>query len=297
MKELPEQPLDFYIKEDDMKMTIVYSNGEYNFMAQAADEYPEMPKVPEGATSLQLDREHLLSAVNRTLIACANDTLRPVMNGIYFDIKSEKLVLVASDGHKLACNTIKVGNTQEGSFILPKKPAGMLKNILGKGEEGEEVRVVYNETNAEFHTGSFYLSCRLIDGKYPAYESVIPKENPNHVTVNREALIAALRRVLIFSNAASALVRLQIENNIVDIRARDLDYAMSAQEKITSTLSGNPLSIGFKGPYLLELLNNLPGEEVVLQLADASRAGVMVPVDQPEGEEALMLLMPMMLND
>ena len=182
-----------------------------------------------------------------------------------------------------------------GTFILPKKPATLAKNILAK-EQGDVV-VRFSERNALMQSEGFMMNCRLIEGRYPNYNSVIPQDNPNNVTVNRQAFMSALRRVLIFSNASSALIKIHLEMSKMVISSQDIDFSMSAEEVLLCDYSGVPMSIGFKGTYLMELLNNLEGEEIVIKLADASRAGVIVPAEQKEDGYVLMLLMPMMLNE
>jgi len=296
MKEIPEQPLEFFINEKTLEVTVEYLNGKYNFMAMAADEYPLPQKLSDDAAKIEIAPSHLFDAVNRALFATADDALRPVMNGIFFDIKKEDLTIVASDGHKLSCNKIlTTQSAEEGSFILPKRPATILKNVLAK--ETENVVVAFDGRNAEIRTSGFEMTSRLSEGRYPNYSAVIPKDNPNCITVNREAMIAALRRVLIFSSAVSSLVKLRLENGKMTVSSQDTDFAMSAEEAILCDYSGTPMSIGFKGPFLLELINNLQGDDIIIRRADASRAGVIVPATQVEGEEVLMLLMPMMLNE
>lgn len=296
MKEIPEQPLEFYVSENSLEITVEYQNGKYNFMAQPADEYPTPPQPENEMSSLEIGAPVLLSGLGRALFATAEDTLRPVMNGAYFDLSGEALTIVASDGHKLACDTIKnVKSNQPGSFILPKKPAVLVKNILAK--EIGDVTIQFGERNALIVTDTYRLNCRLIEGRYPNYNSVIPQDNPNCVTVNRTAMLSALRRVLIFSNASSALIKIRLEASKMVISSQDIDFSMSAEESLLCDYSGMPLSIGFKGTFLTELLNNLESEEIVIKLNDSSRAGVIVPAVQPEDENVLMLLMPMMLNE
>ncbi len=296
IKEIPEQPLDIYINEQSLEITVEYQNGKYNFMGQPADEYPVPPAVSEGVTTLTLPTARLLSGLGRALFATADDTIRPVMNGVYFDIKEDGLSIVASDGHKLALSTLSgVQASGQASFILPKKPATLAKNILQK--EGDDTVLRLTDRNAVVTSSNFTMTCRLVEGRYPNYGSVIPQNNPNCVTINRPALLSALRRVLIFSNANSALIKMHIEAGKMVISSQDIDFSMSAEEALLCDYSGMPMSIGFKGTYLVELLNNLEGDEIEFKLADPSRAGVIVPTAQQEGERVLLLLMPMMLND
>ncbi len=279
-----------------MEVTVAYQNGQYRFMAQSADEYPVPPALDGEITELHIEAERLLAGVGRELFATAEDTLRPVMNGVYFDVKGGDVTFVASDGHKLACSTVKgVAADKDGAFILPKKPASLLKSLFGKEEA--EVLVRFNARSAVFSTPTATLTCRLIEGHYPNYRSVIPQGNPNEATLNRQALLSVLRRVMIFSNVNSALVKLTFEMGSLSVSSQDIDFSMSAEEKMLCDFNGTPMRIGFKGPFLTDLLNNLQSDEVVFRLSDATRAGIIVPATQPEGEEVLMLLMPMMLND
>ena len=218
------------------------------------------------------------------------------MNGVFFDFNTDGLAVVASDGRKLSCTRLlDVTTDTPASFILHKKPANIVRNILQK--EVGDVTIRFNGRNAVIASECYDLSCRLIEGKFPNYNSVIPKDNPNLVTLNRTAMIAALRRVLIFSNAGSPLVKLHIEAGRLVLSTRDADYGRSGEEALACQYEGQPMNIGFKGTLLMELLNNLEGEEIVVQLADPSRAGIIVPAEQQDNEHVLMLLMPMMLND
>ena len=294
VKQLPEQPLDIYVNETNWETTVRYQNGQYNFMAQAADEYPEFSEDTANSVSFNIDAQKLANAVSRTTFASADDPLRPVMNGVFFHLNQNALSFVASDGLKLACNKVlNVGNDTTGGFILPKKPCGLIKNIFSK--ESGNVEISFTERNATFKSENFEFHSRLTEGRYPDYTRVIPQDNPNHATVNREALIAALRRIYIFSNVASGLIKLEIGNSKLTMSSQDTDYSMSANESLLCDYNGTPISIGFKGPNLLDVVNTIQAEEIVLQLADASRAGIIVPVENQPDVESLMLIMPMML--
>ena len=284
------------IQDSTKEITVSYQNGQYNFMGQDAGDYPTPPAITDNVKTLTLSTDDMLSGLSRALFATAEDAIRPIMNGVYFDFTGEKLTIVASDGHKLAMSEMNNAQyTEQGAFIFPKKPASLIKNILPKEEK--DVNMQVSEKNAVIKTENFTMTCRLIEGHYPNYRSVIPQNNPNQINVNRNALLSALRRVLIFSNANSALVKLQIVSNRIEVSSQDIDFSMSAQESLICDYNGMPISIGFKGTYLLELLNNLDGEEINIYLADASRAGIFVPAIQPENEKTIMLLMPMMLNE
>ena len=296
LKELPEQPLTFDIDLDTHTISLSYQNGVSRFAFQPCDEYPAIESNAEGRTSLTMTSSILLDSIARSLFATDNNDVRPVMNGIYFDITDGKLALVATDGHKLVRNLIfNVDAETTTSFILPKKPATLLRNSLSKDDS--EVIIEFTQRNAEFVFGEYTLICRLIEGRYPNYNAVIPQGNPNELTVDRKSLLSTIKRVLPFASASSQLVRLSIESGKLTVSSEDIDFATSAKESILCDYNGMNLNIGFGGNTLLEILNSLDSEEVCLKLADPSRAGVVTPVTQPENQEILMLIMPMILND
>ena len=296
MKELPEQPLTFEVNTDNLTIKIIYQNGLYNLTAQNAGEYPRSQQVPEGATVISIDAVALNDNLTRSLFATAQDELRPVMNGIYFDLTPEALAVVASDGHKLVRNkNFNIKSETPAAFILPKKPATLLKNMLGK-EQGD-VTIKFNERTAEISFADGVLTCRLIEGRYPNYNSVIPQQNPNQLTIDRRSLIGALKRVLPFASESSQLVRFHLDAGRLELSSEDIDFATSAKEVVNCEYAGQSMNIGFKGSSLSEILNNLQGDEVVIELADPSRAGIILPAVQPENEDVLMLIMPMLLND
>lgn len=296
IKEIAEQPLTFDINSDNMEITASYQNGRFNIVGQSADEYPDMNLAQDGMDAFVMPAETMLNGINRCLFATADDELRPLMNGIYFDIQPDNLTFVATDGHKLVRNKFyDLKDNQPAAFILPKKPATILKNLLPK--ETGDVTLKFNARNAYISTESARLICRLVEGRYPNYNSVIPSNNPYRVTVDRLTLLSALKRVLIFSNQSSALIKLHMEDNQLVVSGQDIDYSTSAEEHVPCEYADNPMNIGFKGTFLIDILNNITGENVVIELADPSRAGVIVPAEQEENEDLLMLLMPMMLND
>ena len=296
VKELPEQPLSLDVDMGEMKIYITYQNGSYNFPILNADEYPKAQTVSENATTITIDAGILSDNINRSLFATAQDELRPVMNGIYFDLQADSLAIVASDGHKLVRNkNFMIKSDIPASFILPKKPATLLKNVLSK--DGGDVVIRFDDRSADISFAEGNLSCRLIEGKYPNYNSVIPQDNPNQVTIDRKSLIGALRRVLPFASDSSQLIRFHVAAGLLELKAEDIDFATSAKESVTCEYGGNPMDIGFKGSSMLEILNNLESEDVTIQLADPSRAGIIIPGAQPENEDILMLIMPMLLND
>ncbi len=296
LKEIPEQPLSFAINPENLEITAQYQNGKYSLMGQNADEYPKPQALGNNAVQLTIPANVLLDGVNRCIFATADDELRPVMNGIYFDITSEDITLVASDGHKLVRNkTYEAHGSEKAAFILPKKPANLLKNLLTK-EQGD-VQIGFDDRNATFILENYQMVCRLIEGRYPNYNSVIPQNNPHKAVIDRSSLISALRRVSVFSSQASSLIKLNLSTNQMKISAQDIDFSTSAEETLMCQYEGNDMSIGFKSSFLIDILNNIPSTNVVIELADPSRAGVIVPEEQSENEDLLMLLMPMMLND
>ena len=296
LKEISEQPIRFEVKKETLETTIYYQNGKYSLVGQNADEYPSAAVLGESAVAINVPTKVLSSGISCSLFAAADDEVRPVMCGVYFDFAPDSITLVASDGHKLVrCRDYSVTGAEKSAFILPKKPATLLKNLLGKDEQ-EDVAIEFDGRFAIFDMGEYKLVCRLFDGRYPNYNSVIPQNNPHKLTVDRAALISTLRRVAIFSSQVS-LIKLHLEDNKVVISAQDTDFSTSAEESITCSYEGMPMTIGFRAIFLIDILNNIPGQDVVFELADPSRAGVIVPAEQVDKQELLMLLMPMMLTD
>ena len=296
LKEISEQPIRFDVKKDTLETTIFYQNGKYSLVGQNADEYPGAAVLGEGAVAISVPTKVLSSGISCSLFATADDEVRPVMCGVYFDFTPESITIVASDGHKLVrCRDYSVTGAEKSAFILPKKPATLLKNLLGKDEQ-EDVAVEFDGRFATFDMGDYRLVSRLFDGRYPNYNSVIPQNNPHKLTVDRAALISTLRRVAIFSSQVS-LIKLHLEENKVVISAQDTDFSTSAEESIACSYEGASMNIGFRASFLIDILNNTPGQDVVIELADPSRAGVIVPAEQVDKQELLMLLMPMMLTE
>ena len=297
LKELPEQPLHFDVDTagEAIAIKIVYQNGLYNFTGQSAEDYPRTQSMNDACTTVSLPTEMLINNISRSLFATANDELRPVMNGIYFDLTADALAIVASDGHKLVrSKNFTIKSESPSAFNLPKKPASLLKNILSK--DGDDAIIKFDDRSAEIQFTDGVMRCRLIDGRYPNYNSVIPN-NPNEVTVDRRGLQSALRRVLPFASESSQLIRFHIESGRFEVSSEDIDFSTSAKEQLSCEYNGSPMSIGFKGSSLMEILSNLTSDNIIIQLADPSRAGIIVPAEQPENEDILMLIMPMLLND
>ena len=296
VKGFSEQPITFDVNLESNIAKISYQNGLFSLPIESADEFPAAQTVGDVATEIVIPNALLAENINRTLFATAQDELRPVMNGIYFDLMPEALAIVASDGHKLVRNKVlTVHSDQPAAFILPKKPATLLKNLLGK--DGGDVVIRFDERFAQINYGDGELICRLIEGRYPNYNSVIPQNNPNLLTVDRLGLLAALRRVQPFANDSSNLIRFHVEGGTLQLDAEDYDFAKTATERMSCSYSGQSMSIGFKGSSFIEILSNFDCQEVIIQLADPSRAGLVLPSEQPENQDVLMLMMPMLLND
>jgi len=294
LKTFPEQPLTF-LKTQKNTVEISANNGKYAIAYAGGEEFPKAPQVNDSKT-IQIKSNTLHTAINSTLFASGNDDLRPVMSGVFFQFSSEALTFVATDAHKLvkySRTDIKAEETAE--FIMPKKPLQLLKAIL-QGSEND-VSIEYNDTNAQFRFGDSSLTCRLIDGKYPNYEAVIPKENPNEMQINRVNFLNSVKRVSIFSNKTTYQIRLNIAGTALQISAEDFDYSNSAEERIDCEYQGEDIKIGFNSRFLIEMLNGLDCNNVKLSMSLPNRAGLLTPLDNTEeGESITMLVMPVMLN-
>ena len=296
VKGFSEQPITFDADLQTKIAKISYQNGLFSLPIESADEYPIAQTVGDGATTIVISNQLLNENINRSIFATAQDELRPVMNGIYFDLTPDCLAVVASDGHKLVRNKIfTIKSDQPAAFILPKKPANLLKNLLGK--DGGDVEIRFDERNAVINYGDGTIQCRLIEGRFPNYNSVIPQANPNELRIDRLGLLAALRRVQPFANDSSNLIRFHVEGSTLQLDAEDYDFSKTATERISCDYNGQPMSIGFKGSSFIEVLSNFDCQEVIIQLADPSRAGLVLPSEQPENQDVLMLMMPMLIND
>ena len=298
LKEFSEQPLTFNIDADDLKIEIVSSNGKFTMVGQNGEDFPAIPTIKaDKVTRVEIIPDILYSGITSSIFATGEDELRPVMNGIFIELQTSGINFVATDAHKLVKYRRKeVKVDEDASFILPKKPAAILKGVLPKAFS--EVTLEFDDKNAMFIFNNFKLICRLVEGVYPNYSTVIPKDNPNKLAVDRVEFISSLKRVAIFSNQASNLVGLAISGNQLRISAQDIDYAIAGQETINCQYDGDEMEIGFKSNFLIEILNNIGTTEVTLELSDPTRAGIVVPKDNDnDSEEVLMLLMPMMINN
>lgn len=296
VKELPEQPLTFEVNMSTFEVTVGYQNGQYQFTAQNADEYPQTAPIQNDVHAITIDATALNENINRTLFATDNNEIRPVMNGIYFDLTTDCLAFVASDGHKLVrCRDYSIKSETPAAFILPKKPATLLRNVLDK--DSSDVVIKFNSNSAEIHFAEGKLSCRLIEGNYPNYNAAIPNDNPNELTIDRKSLLSAIRRILPFASMSSQLIRFRLEAGMLELSSEDIDFATRAKESLVCEYTGAPLQIGFRGDFFTEILNSIDTDELKIKLGDPSRAGIVVPSKQPENEDVLMLIMPLLLND
>ena len=295
LKTFPEQPLTF-IKTEKNTVEISANNGKYALAYVEGNEFPKAAQVNDAKKTV-IQSDILYTAINSTLFASGNDDLRPVMSGVFFQFSTESLTFVATDAHKLVKYTrsdVTANDTSE--FIMPKKPLQLLKGIL-QGT-AEEIAIEYNDTNAQFRFGDSTLTCRLIDGKYPNYEAVIPKENPNQMQVSRVSFLNSVRRVSIFSNKTTHQIRLKIAGAALQISAEDFDYSNSAEERLDCDYQGDDIQIGFNSRFLIEMLNNMECEQIKLSMSLPNRAGILTPLDHTEeGEHVTMLVMPVMLNE
>jgi len=297
LKEFPEQPLTFEIDTESLSVTILSENGKFSVVGSPSDEYPKYPELSDNTKmDITITAELLDSGISKTVFATANDELRPVMNGIFFSLTENDMTFVASDSHKLVrYKRTDTKAKRDASFILPKKPANLLKGLLASEEN--EVSVSFDDKNAVFSFGEFKLICRLTEGKYPNYESVIPTENPNKLIINRTDLYNTVKRVSVFSNQASNLIKLHLTANELTVSAQDIDFSISAHERLACQYQGDAMEIGFKSVFLLEILANIGSDEVVFEMSDPSKAGIMLPFESDSNnEDVLMLLMPMMIN-
>ncbi len=316
VKGIPEQPVTFNVDMQNFNTTVNYQNGHFSLVSQNAGEYPSDTDFPEDSAEIKVDSKLLLDSVGRALFATApTDSAHPVMSGVLFDITQKdetnnegaNVSIVASDGRKLEYTRwANENNVQAGQYVLSNKPALLLRSLLAR--ESGEITMRFAKEKAEVRMNTFSMTCRLIDGKFPAYNKVVPKNNPNRLTVNRMAFINMLRRVLVFSDAVSSLVKLHMEADQLVTSVQNIDYSLSAEESMICEYDGMPMNIGFKGTTLVDFLNNIECENIEFQIADQSRAVIIVPSPQPNAvkdddgnakskEEIVMLLMPSIIND
>ena len=294
LKTFPDQPLTFKTEGDSI-IEISSDQGKYDMAYFGGDEFPKSVSL-ESPSKTIVPSNILATAISKTIFAAGNDDLRPVMSGVFFQFSTDNLTFVATDAHKLVKYTrTDVTADKTAEFIMPKKPLNLLKGVLG-GEE--DVIIEYNDANAKFTFENFVLICRLIDGKYPNYEAVIPKENPNKLTVDRASFQNSVRRVSIFSSKTTHQIRLKMAGTELNISAEDLDFSNKADERLSCDYQGDDMQIGFNSRFLSEMLSNLTSSEVLIEMSLPNRAGILTPIDgTDEGEKITMLVMPVMLNN
>jgi DNA polymerase III subunit beta len=297
LKEFSAQPLTFDINNDTLAVVIISENGKFSVVGQNGVDFPALPAIKKDKKfEFTINADIMLAGINKTLFATADDELRPVMGGVFIEASTDKITFVASDAHKLVRYERSDAHAEDNaSFILPKKPASLLKNILPR--EAGPFTVEFDDKNAFFNLNDYKVVCRLVEGNYPNYNSVIPKNNPRKITIDRVEFYNTLKRVSVFSNQASNLVKLQLKGNQVTVSAQDLDFSISAYERIKCQYDGEEIEIGFKSVFLLEILANIASQDVMIELADPTRAGLFLPAEtENKAEDLLMLLMPMMIN-
>ena len=295
LKECSEMPLCLEVNPDNWEIQISWKSGQSVVPGANPVSYPKTHELSENKTELSLDVDILVNGINKTIFATADDELRPVMNGVYFNFDAAEITCVATDAHKLVKHTVEAECGVRAAFILPKKPANLLKNLLLK-EEGV-VKMTFDDKNVVFSLSSSTLVCRLIEGTYPNYNVVIPQANPNKMLVDRIELLNAIKRVAVCSNSTTNLIRLDISNNKAILAAQDVNFSISANESLSCSYEGSPITIGFKSTFLVEILSNIETPTLLIELADSARAGVFKPVyDDVQKSSTLMLLMPMMIN-
>jgi DNA polymerase III subunit beta len=297
LKTFADVPVTFTINEDTFAVEMTAGEGKYKLNGHDGNEYPETPTIDAGS-SFEMGSEYLAEAITRTVFAAGNDELRPVMSGVLMEMTEQNISFVATDAHKLVRytrNDIKPQN--ETSIILPTKPLNQIKNIL-LNVDGN-VKVEYNDKNAFFGFGNIHLVCKLIVGKYPNYSAVIPAENPNKLQIERSLLLNTIRRVSLFANQSTHQIRFKISGQSLELSAEDIDYSNEAVETINCNYDGEDLEIGFNSKFMQEMLSNISTREVLIEMSQPNRAGLIHPIETEENttEDILMLVMPVMLNN
>ena len=295
LKTFADIPVSFSINDENQGIEISAGDGKYKMAGHKSDEYPRVPSL-ESTTSIELTSSLLSQAINKTLFATGNDELRLVLSGVFCELSPDDITFVATDAHKLVkYKRTDAKSNESASFILPKKPLNLLKNIIS-GQE-MPVSIEYNRTNAFFSFQNIHLICRLIDGKYPNYDAVIPTDNPNKLTIDRNALLTTIRRVAIFANQSTHQIRFKLSGKELVLSSEDLDFSKESKDRLTCDYEGDDLEIGFNSKFLIEMLNNIDTDEVRLEMSAPNRAGILLPVNQEnKNEDILMLVMPVMLN-
>ncbi|MEQ9439805.1 MAG: DNA polymerase III subunit beta [Cyclobacteriaceae bacterium] len=297
LRNLPEQPVTFTIDEASYNIEIHSENGHYRLSGENATDFPKVPAVEDGNT-IEVPADVLAHAVSNTLFATSTDELRPAMTGVYINLNGTGSTFVATDGHRLVRyrrTDVSGGTSSKSSIIIPRKALNLLKTVLPA--ENTAVSMRYNASNAFFQFGHVEMVCRLIDERYPDYENVIPQDNQNEMTINRQDFLSSLKRIAIYANKTTHQVRLKLDGTSLHVSAEDLDFSNEANETLPCEHEGEDLEIGFNARFLIEMLNNLESEEVTFKFSQPNRAGLIIPNDSTENEEVLMLVMPVMLSN
>jgi len=294
LKELPDQPIVLKTLGDS-SFECSWSSGNSVLPYFPAEDYPDIKGTGEDAQVVEFPAQSLVDGISGTVYATADDEIRPAMNGIFFDIDTDSTTLVASDSHKLICYTTgDVKAAEKASFILHKRPASVLRSIIGK--DVETVKVSFDASNVVFTFGAATMICRLIVGKYPKYRDVIPQNNSNILKIDRELLLNTVRRVAVCSNKASNHIKFDLKPGQLEISAQDLGFALAAYEKISCDYEGEDLTIGFKSNFLSEILSNMDCHTLVMKFMDARRAALIVPSEEEAASEKICgIIMPIMI--
>ena len=300
LKSLDDVPLNFAVDASNYSIEISSGEGKYSLAGQNAETFPAMPEMKE-TVQTSMPASVLVNAINKTAFAASTDEMRQQMSGIFCELTPENVTFVATDAHKLVrYRRNDIHADESASFILPRKPITLVKNILSSNKEEFDVTIDYNNTNVFFAFDNFLIVCRLVDGKYPNYEAAIPKENPNKLTIDRVTFINTLKRVSLFANQSTHQVRLAIKERELEISSEDLEFSNKAHETIPCSYEGEPMEIGFNAKFLTEMTSNLDSEQVLMELSHPSRAGILFPLtdsEEAKGEDILMLVMPVMLSN
>jgi len=294
LRSLPEQSIQVKINEETFGTELVTANGRYKLAGEDSSGFPRVPQANYDF-SIEMDSDMLGSAIKNTIFATSTDDLRPAMTGVCIQVSKDATTFVATDGHRLIRYRRKdVKSTSEASFTLPRKALNLLKSSLTG--EVVPVKAEFGSSNAFFSFGHIKMICRLIDDRFPSYESIIPQDNLNKLRIERTELLSTLKRISIYSNKTTHQIRLKISANTLIISAEDLDYSNEATEKLSCEYDGEEMEIGFNAKFLVEMLNNLSVKNISLELSRPNRAGLIIPVEKTENEDTLMLVMPVMLN-
>lgn len=294
LKELPDTAMSFEIDDETLEVNISYLNGRFNAMALNGDEYPAKNVSDSETLTFTLSQRDIVDGITHTVFAVGTEEMHPQFMGVFWDIKVDGITFVASDSHKLVrYRKLKVAPGIERSFILPTKPATVLSSVLDRNVL-DPVQITVDDNSATFETGDLTLTCRFVNGRYPKYNSVIPESNQYNVNVDRASLLNAIRRVSVFASVGG-LIRLSLTPDSIHLSSQDLDHSTSAEETLACEYTGAEMTIGFKSTDIIEVLNNLAGETIELRLNDPTRAGIFYPAQQEEGEDLLILQMPMVI--